>query len=163
MKWIFSSIFGLIGVIFLVIGCPMLAGAAGLYYFLNTATQDWVKVTGIVTALNENSSYDSDTGSYMTTACPTIEYTTTSGETIENDVNECASPPQYQVGETVELYYNPQDVRNVQIVGGVRDLVGNIFVIVFGILGGVFALIGGGMAVFAIVAALWRNKTPTPV
>jgi hypothetical protein len=163
MKWLFSSIFGLIGLIFLVLGCPMLAGAAGLYYYLDTATQDWVKVTGTVTALNESSSYDDDTGSYMTTSCPTIAYTTASGETIENDVNECASPPQYQVGDSVELYYDPQDVRNVQIEGGVRDLVGNIFVIVFGILGAVFSLIGGGLAVFAIVAALWRNKTPASV
>ena len=64
----------------------------------------------------------------------------------------------YTVGDPVEVFYDPQDVHNVQIQGGVREMVGNIFVIVFGILGAVFSLIGGGLAVFALVAALWKNR-----
>jgi hypothetical protein len=160
MKWIFSSIFGIIGLIFLVIGCPMLAGAAGLYYFLDTSTQNWVKVTGTVTALSADESYNSSSGSYTTTYCPTVEYNI-GDETLRVDTNECSSPPMYNVGDPIELLYDPQSPRDIQIEGGVRDLVGNIFIIVFGILGVVFSLIGGGMALFAIVAAFWRGRKST--
>ncbi len=163
MKWLFSSIFGLIGIVFLTIGCPFVVAAGGLYYYMGTATQGWIEVTGTVTGLSQSESYNSDTGSYSTTYCPSVEYTTTGGETLEANLNECSAPPMYSTGDSVELLYDPQNVNSVQIEGGVRDMIGNIFVIVFGILGGVFSLIGGGLAVFALVAALWRNKTPTSV
>ncbi len=163
MKWLFSSIFGLIGVILLTVACPLLAVAGLLFYFVTAAPQDWVLVNGTVTGLSQSESYNSDTGSYSTVYCPYVEYTTNDGQSIEVNLNECSTPPMYSVGDPVEVYYDPQNPQNAQLKGGVRQVVGNIFVVVLGVIGGVLCLAGGGLMLFALIAALWRNKTPTPV
>jgi len=160
MKWILSSTFGLIGIILLMVACPFLAVAGAAYFYADYAINDWHLVPGVVTAIDQNQSYDSETGGYSTNYCPTVKYTTLDGETIEIDLNECASPPAYEVGDAVEVYYNPQDPRQTILKGGTLQLVGNIFAIVFGILGGLFCLGGGGLTIFAVVTAMWKTKTP---
>ena len=163
MKWILSSTFGLIGMILVLIACPFLAVAAGAFYLPGYAIKDWPLAPAVVTGLSQSESYNSSTSTYSTTYCPFVEYTTTDGETIEVNLNECSSPPAYEVGDPVEVYYNPEDPQQAILKGGTLQIVGNIFAIVFGILGGVVCLVGGGLALFAIVTAAWpgRAKTPT--
>lgn len=159
MKWLFSSIFGIIGVILIAVACPLLVVAGLLYYAVGAAPQDWVLVNGTVTGLQESESYDSDTGSYSTVYCPYVQYTTADGQSLEVNLNECAAPPMYSTGDAVEVYYDPQNPQNAQLKGGVKQVVGNVFVTVLGIIGSVLCLAGGGLTVFAVVAALWKNRS----
>lgn len=159
MKWLFSSIFGVIGVTLLLVACPLLAVSALLYAVVSAPPQEWVLVNGTVTGMVERESYDSDSG-YSTTYCPAVEYTTTDGQTVEIDLNECSSPPMYSTGDAVEVYYNPANPESARLKGGVMEVVGTVFVVVLGAIGGLMCLAGGGLMLFALVAALWRTKTP---
>jgi hypothetical protein len=162
MKFLFSSIFGLIGIVLLIFGCPLVAVAGGMYYFVDAATSDWALVAGTVTSMSQSESYNSDMGTYTTTYCPTVEYVTLEGQSFSVDLNECSTPPMYNVGDSVEIYYNPLDPHQVQLKGGVQQMVGNIFVIVLGAIGGVLSIIGGVMVIVALVVALRRNRAPAP-
>jgi hypothetical protein len=158
MKLIFGSIFGILGVVFLMVGCPFLAVAGGLYYFVDYSTQGWVLVDGKVTGMVAREAYDTDTG-YSTRYCPEVEFTTTAGQTLDLQLDECASPPDYQTGEAVQIYYDPQEPHHVQLKGGVQQSVGNIFIIVLGILGGVFSFIGLGLLLGVGVVLVRGRKT----
>src|SRR5436189_70157 len=118
MRLIFSSIFGIIGLILLVVGCPLMAVAAGMYYFVDSSTKDWVLVTGTVTGMSESESYNDTSGTYSTTYCPSVEYATVDGQTLNVDLNECSSPPMYNVGDSVEVYYNPANPASARLKGG---------------------------------------------
>jgi Protein of unknown function (DUF3592) len=163
MKLLFGSVLGLIGVILMAVGCPFLAVAAGMYYFFQGSTQNWVLVPGTVTGLSQSESYNSDSGGTSTTYCPSVAYQTTNGEPVELDLNECSSPPAYATGDRVEIYYNPANPHEAQLKGGVKSTISIVFLIVFGILGLLLTLGGLGSVVAAIVAALWpKAKPPTP-
>ena len=162
MRLIFGSMLGLTGLILLVIACPLLAVAAALYYFVDLGTQDWVLVNGTVTDMRSSESYDSESGTYHTTYCPSVRYATTAGETLEVDLNECSSPPAYSTGQAVEIYYNPQNPSQTVLKGGVMQLVGNVFAGVLGILGALLCLGGLGATGAAVVTAVWRTKPSGP-
>lgn len=162
MRILVSSISGIIGLVLLIAGCPLLAVAAGLYYFVDVGPSEWVLVPGTVTAISESEDFDFETGTSSTTYCPSVEYTTTSGETFEVDVNECSSPSMYEAGEAVEVYYDPQTPGNVQLKGGIRQVVGNVFVVVLAVLGGLMAAAGFVLLVAGVVIALRKGKSATP-
>jgi hypothetical protein len=162
MRLILSSVSGLVGFILLVVGCPLLAIAAGLFYFIDVGPSEWPLVPGEVTAIFEDETRDSD-GSSSTVYCPTVAFTTLDGEPVTVDVSECSSPSFYHFGDPVEVYYDPAQSRNVQLKGGVRAVVGNIFVVVLGVIGGMLAF--GGLAMLIIgtvVAAARKGSQPPP-
>jgi hypothetical protein len=102
---LFVLIFGGIGVILLAI--------AGVVYlreqkFLSVAEQ----VSGTVVDLDLSS--DSDGSS---TFCPVIEFNTKAGEPVRYYGNVCSNPPSYQIGEQVDVVYDPQDISHVQMTG----------------------------------------------
>jgi hypothetical protein len=162
MKLLFSSIFGLIGFVLLLFGCPLLATAAGLYYFVDASTSDWVLVPGTVTAMRQSESYNSDMATYQTLYCPTIEYVTLEGQSLSSDLNECSTPPMYSVGDSVEVTYDPLDPQHVQLMGGVQQVVGNVFVVVLAVIGGLLSFIGVVMVIAAIFIALRKSRASTP-
>ncbi len=157
MKLIFGSIFGIVGIIFVFLAFIFLAIAGGAYYFIGVNTQNWVLVKGTVTAMSERESQDSD-GNNSTSYCPTVKYTTQAGEPIENDLNECSTPPAYNVGDSVEVYYNPQNPNEAILKGGVLSSIGTIFTVVFGILGALFCIGGVGALVGVVITTVWRTK-----
>jgi len=123
----FVLIFGGLGAILLVI--------AGIVYFreasfLNTAE----KATGTVTDFNLSSSDDGGS-SY----CPVIDFTTSANEPVKYFANVCASPPAYEIGEKVDVLYDPQDIKHVQMNGFWSKYVG---VVVLGAIGVPFFLLG---------------------
>ena len=102
---LFVLIFGGLGVILLAI--------AGIVYFreqkfLSAAEQ----VSGTVVDLDLSS--DSDGSSAF---CPVIEFNTKTGEPVRYYGNVCSNPPSYQIGETVDVVYDPQDITHVQMTG----------------------------------------------
>lgn len=102
---IFVAVFGGIGVILLAI--------AGIVYvreqrFLARAQP----ASGTVVDLDLSS--DSDGSS---TFCPVIEFTTEAGEPVRYYGNVCSNPPAYNVGQQVEVVYDPQKITHVQMSG----------------------------------------------
>ncbi|MCI0397778.1 MAG: DUF3592 domain-containing protein [Chloroflexi bacterium] len=158
MRLLFSSMTGIIGVVLLMIGCPFLAGAAGLYYFVDYSSSDWVLVPGTVTGMRQSEAYDSNSGSYYTTYCVSVEYTTADGQTIDANLNECSTPPQYERGDSVEVYYDPQEPQRARLKGGAGQVVGNIFVVLFGIIGAGLSFGGVVLLVAAVFIALRKNR-----
>jgi hypothetical protein len=156
MKWMFSSIFGIIGVILLVVGCPFLALAAGTYYYASASTADWVLVPGTVTGMSESHGTDSE-GFANTTYCPYVAFETAEGEAVEVSVNECSSPPAYDNGDSVEIFYNPDNPQQVRLKGGVAQMLGTVFAVVFGLVGAVLAGIGLVLGVIGVIVALRKT------
>jgi hypothetical protein len=160
MKLIFGSIFGIVGFILIAVGCPFMAVAGFMYYAFQLNTQNWVLVTGTVTSMSQSQTYDSDNGGYSTSYCPSVAYQTTDGQSIEQDLNECSTPPAYSVGDTVEIYYNPANPHDAQLKGGVKSTLGTVFLAVFGILGSLLCLGGAGSVIAAVVTAVWPKANP---
>ena len=156
MKWLFSSVFGIVGLIFVMIGCPFLAVAVGFYYFVDYRTADWVVVSAEVTGLSQSETTDSD-GVTSTVYCPYVAFTTEAGEEIEVNSNDCSSPPAFETGETVELKYNPADPREVQLKGGTLQTLSVVFGWVFGGLGGVL-LCGGLVLGLVVIVVVLRRR-----
>jgi hypothetical protein len=158
MKWVFSSLFAILALVLLVVGCPMMATAGGLYYLVDYSVRDWPVVEGTVTGLSTSESTDSS-GFRSTTFCPEVEYTTLDGQTFNTTFNECSSPPAYQAGDTVEVYYDPANPRNVQLKGGIRQTLGTVFMVILAVAGGLLTLGGLVFGLVAAVAALRRSRT----
>ncbi len=157
MKWLFGSVFGIMAAIFLMIGCPFLMVAGGFYYFVEYRTSDWVPATGVVTGLSQTQSTDSE-GFTTTMYCPSVEFATSAGETIEVDVNDCSSPPAYATGDALELKYNPADPREVQLKGGTLQTLTVVFGIVFGGLGALLVIAAVVLGFIGVIVMVRRNS-----
>ena len=125
---IFVLVFGGIGTILLVI--------AGLVFsreqsFLKTAEA----ATGTVSGFDRSSSSDGSGGGY----CPVIDFSTKAGEAVKYYANMCSSPPSYDIGEQVEVLYDPQDIKSVQMKGFWSQY---LAVIILGAIGTPFFLAG---------------------
>jgi hypothetical protein len=100
---LFVAVFGGIGVILLAI--------AGIIYVRERAFLSRAQ-TAMGTVVDLDLSSDSDGASSF---CPVIEFTTEAGEPVRYYGNVCSNPPDYNVGEQVEVLYDPQDITHVQI------------------------------------------------
>jgi hypothetical protein len=108
--------------IFCGLGGLFLAGAALLYVNEQSFLSRAEPATGIVTDLDR-----SDDG-----FCPVIDFTTRKGESVRYYANVCTSPPSYDLGDEVEVVYDPEDIKNVQMNGFWSQYVG---VVVLGAIG----------------------------
>jgi hypothetical protein len=149
MKILFSSALGLIAILLLFFGCLFMSIGGAVYYFTIYAFRDWVAVPGTVTSFTIDTSTDSQ-GFSSTTYCPSVEYTTTTGDTYETLINECSSPRPFDVGDTVTVLYNPAAPDQAQLQGGAREVMGNILGIGFA----VFGCIPTGLATVLLIIAL---------
>lgn len=68
------------------------------------------ETTGIVIALEESSNADNGCCVYS----PIIEFTA-NGQTYTIEGDSASYPPEYEVGEEVQILYNPQNPNNAQI------------------------------------------------
>ena len=135
---IFIAVFGAAGLLMLAI--------AG---FLFTKEQSFLAraetVTGTVVDLDLSSS--SDNGSAY---CPVIEFDTKAGEPVRYYGNVCSNPPSYDIGDQVDVLYDPQNIRTVQMTGFWSQYTG---VIVLSCIGTPFLLI----AIWAVLPS--KKKT----
>jgi hypothetical protein len=52
-------------------------------------------------------------------------------------------------------------IQPAVLKGGTLQLIGNIFAIIFGGIGGLLCLAGGGLTIFALAAVIWPKGTKT--
>ena len=94
--WIFLLIFS------------MIVLAIGVYRgFIKSA--GYVKTTGVVVSLREDTQYDSDTGNYRTYYYPTVSYNV-DGEEYTGALDIGGG---YSIGEELKIQYDPQDPSKV--------------------------------------------------
>lgn len=158
MRILFGSISVYIGFMFLMFGCPLLLVAGGLFYFFDAQTSDWILVPATVTGFNQTQSYDSETSSYDTVYCPYVEFTTTDGQFIETELNECSTPALHETGDSVEVYYNPATPQQAQLKGGVGQIVSTVFIVILGVIGGLLSLVGTVLMGAGIVVAIKKSR-----
>ena len=126
--------FTLFGLLFFAIG-------SGLTLRQRTLENKGVEAPGSVVGLRENC--DSDGCTYA----PEIQFTTTSGQSIQFVSSYYSSPPAYDVGETVVVVY-PPDTPDKAIIKGDGQLLHIIFMLV----GGIVAAVG-----FYLMLSTLRN------
>ena len=160
MKVIFGSVMGIVALFLIFFGCLFMSIGGAVYYFTIYAVSDWVEVPGVVTTFSSNTSTDSD-GFTTTYYCPWVEFTTASGATREVLVNDCSSPRAYEAGEAVTVIYNPADPEQVELKGGVREIVGNIIGIGFAVVGCIPVVLGLIFLIVGIVGATRRSRPST--
>ncbi|HEY2982253.1 MAG TPA: DUF3592 domain-containing protein, partial [Anaerolineales bacterium] len=94
------------------IGLVMLAIAGMLYFREQSFLQRAETATGTVTDFNMSSS--SEGGSSY---CPVIEFSTRDGQPVRYYGNVCSAPPAFDLGDQVEVLYDPDNLDNVQMSG----------------------------------------------
>jgi hypothetical protein len=99
--------------IMLGVGGLLLAIAGYLFFRGQYLERNGELVTGTVTDFSVSTDADDNSESY----CPQVRYTTKAGQTLTYDSNFCSSPPAYDVGQKVELYYDPKKPEDVQMKG----------------------------------------------
>ncbi|PWR20692.1 DUF3592 domain-containing protein [Zavarzinia compransoris] len=113
--------------IFFALAALFLA-VAGLAVWLSSGIGLTAKATGTVIRLETSYSNSGNTRARSTLYCPIVAFTTATGQRIELDRGFCSSPAVYDVGESVEVSYDPDDPADA-VYGGffTRYLVAVIF------------------------------------
>lgn len=97
------------GFIFLGVGLAMLAAATAISGWTLWTRSQWTTVEG--TVIDEVLTPMADGNAY----CPVVRYTARFGQQLTHRFNICAWPPAYEIGERVQVYYDPNDANNVQL------------------------------------------------
>lgn len=130
IKRIFKSFFG--GPVYVILFGLIFFGIGGvLTYTQRTFEQNGALASGEVVMLSENC--DDDGCTYT----PVVHYTTHSGKSVSFRSSYSSSPPAYDIGEIVEVIYNPQNPEKAVIKGE-----GQWFRIIFMIVGGIVIIFG---------------------
>lgn len=137
---LFSLLFGGIGLLLLTICTVNISQTRAFLAEAETAT-------GTVIELVKRRSRDSD-GRATDYYYPVVEFTALNGDLYQFESQTGSSPPNVQVGEPVEIIYDPENIKDARI-RGFFSLWG--FAFILGLVGTIFILVGGGMIVGAIV------------
>jgi Protein of unknown function (DUF3592) len=133
---LFFGIFAIVGTVF--------GGAA--YYTWNAdrhIRHEGVETVGTVVSFNRNRKGSS---------APVISYRIQSGETLTYYSSTYSSPPAYDSGEEVQMWYLPNDPETIVLAGIDSWLLPTIF--------GAFFLIFGGIGYGGFIW-MWRHKRQT--
>ena len=125
-------IFLLVGIIFAIAGIIVMQQDNSLK---KRCTEQAIgTVVEVICERDSNTTSDDITYTYF----PVIEYQV-GDRTISQRSRSGQTPPKYQVGDQVEIYYNPNDVEEFIIKG---DLTPKYFGIGFTVIGAIVAVIG---------------------
>ena len=116
------------------LGLILLLVAAYLYTREATFLKTAEGVTGTVVDLDYSSSSDGS-GSY----CPVIDFDTKAGEPVRFYGNVCSAPPAYDIGDRVDVIYDPANIRHVSMDSFWSEYLGSI---ILGAIGLPFMLLG---------------------
>ncbi len=128
-------------IISFVLGLVFLAIALFSYIKETRFLQKAEQATGRVVDLRRNAGTDSH-GSAFITYYPIIHFQNREGREVEYEGGIGSDPPAYKIGQTVEMYYDPDNPKAIQM-HKFWSQYGAAFL--FGILGLVFMLIGVGV------------------
>jgi hypothetical protein len=138
----FLNFFTFLGIGFLI--------AAGIVYNNGTSFRERAEMaSGTVTGMSVSTNSDD-----ITSYCPQIRFTTRDGQEVTYFPNVCSTSPQFEKGDQVELYYDPLDPEEAQIVGfwtqyGIVTLLGIIGLIFFAV----------GIIIGWLASAMARKKS----
>lgn len=136
----------LLSAIFFLVGIAMIIGGIFMYRSNQQFLQSSLKSTGTVTRLDLKQS--SDSSSYY----PVVQFRTLENQVINFTSSAGSNPAPYQVGETVEVNYNPTNPNSAKI----NDFMSNwLTVLIFGIMGTLFSYIG---VIFPIIKIRFDRK-----
>jgi hypothetical protein len=144
-------------------GCLFLGIGAASIYYADIRIQSMTLAQATIIDMREVESTDSDNNTSYS-SCPTVRYTANTGEIVQVVLRECDARPAYNIGDRVEIYYNPADTTEVQVKGGTGWSNTNFAGIGFRIAGGLICIGSlGWMAaiVFVIIRRPWP-ALPTP-
>lgn len=125
--------FSIFNYVFSIVGACLLAGAIYLYIDKQAFLEKAETTQGTVIELIPKRSKDS------TTYSPLVSFTTKSGQEITYTSSTSSNPPSYDVGENVQIFYDPANPNDAEINGFFSLWLG---VIILGFIGIVFFLIG---------------------
>ncbi|MFN8346278.1 MAG: DUF3592 domain-containing protein [Spirosomataceae bacterium] len=131
-----------IGIIFTVVGLALLGGALYAYQSQKKFLSQAYASTGTVTALEYSRSRKGG-GTYY----PIVEFRTPDGQSYTFRSEMGSKPPAYDVGEQVEVRYNPKDPFDAKLTG-FWSLWG--LSVLFAGMGSVFSAIGISFLVYMI-------------
>ncbi|HRQ36437.1 MAG TPA: DUF3592 domain-containing protein [Chloroflexota bacterium] len=121
----------------------------GLFlYFANRdyqLSQNGASVMGTVVGLDESDSAEGGCCVYS----PIVEFRV-AGQTYTFDSGNASDPPRYDVGEQVEVIYDPNNPQRAEVVGG-------IFWLLWAGLAGLFVVILIGMNIWGGMR-IWQGK-----
>lgn len=127
------KVFSIFNYVFSIIGACLLVGAIYLYINKQAFLEKAETTQGTVVEMIPKRSKDS------TTYSPVISFTTKTGQQITYTSSVSSNPPSYEVGENVQIFYDPADPKDAEINGFFSLWLG---VIILGFVGIVFFLIG---------------------
>jgi Protein of unknown function (DUF3592) len=132
-----SILFAGIGIIMLAIGAFLLVREMA---FLSNDLSATATVTSLASDLDSSGN---------PVKCPVVNFTAANGQAVYYDASDfCANPPRYQVGQTIQVLYDPQNPKDVQFSGFVGEFGEGIL----------FAFLGLLFFLFGISAYFWARK-----
>jgi len=140
---------GVLGIAFVVVGVACIVLALFLYQQGQAFSRIAKTATGTVIDMETKRSSSSSSGSTETTFAPVIKFVTSTGQTIQFTSSDSQNPPAYQIGDPVDVLYDPQNPNHAELPGST-----NIAILIAGGLGFVFVLVGGN----AMMSAFFANK-----
>jgi len=91
-----------------------LMGIALIIYLVGASFRSNAELTtGTVTGFSTVTDSDDNSQTY----CPIVQFSTETGQQVTYHSSTCNSPPAHQVGDQVEIYYDPEDPEKGQIKG----------------------------------------------
>lgn len=123
--------------VFLASGLAFLGVAGWLYFQENQFAINALAAEGQVIGLAE--SIDSENGAIS--YAPIVRFQTEGGRMFDFQSPYYASPPAYEIGQSVSVLYPPENPRDAVLQGA-----GNLMVLIFAIVGGIDFLIGAFMS-----------------
>lgn len=128
-SWLKNNFFIFFFGIFALIGTCMGIGGAAIWLQGVRLSNDGIQTTGLVTDLVRSGSGN--------TQAPVVEFTLKNGEKHVFKSGISSSPPAYDVGERVTLWYNPADPDDVLLSGMDSWFIPAMFGFFFLIFGGI--------------------------
>lgn len=121
---IFCPIWGGLGLIFAAIGIGM------KLYSAKRRKICTIPASATVVDMIETTSYDHDSHRSRTSYCPVVEYYA-NGEMITSKFSYSSSPKPYEMGDTLNIMYNPSEPKSFIDLGEkTLPLISTIFMIV---------------------------------
>jgi hypothetical protein len=89
-------------------------GIAAIIYLVGVSFRSNAELTtGAVTGFSTVTDSDDNSQTY----CPIVQFSTETGQQVTYYSSTCNSPPAHQVGDQVEIYYDPENPEKAQIKG----------------------------------------------